>query len=245
MVEYPCSPASQPSATLGQSPLIREARTALAPAGWRSLQLEIRLVSSWDRSVFFGAVLMWVFCTDLFRPITEDAPISFGRGPRCCEDFFVFDRELELQSLALVSGVGRPPFADPLTGAAVLLSTTLPCCPRGFVIDQTVSFDHVQSLGERRGVLVDGGKRPNLESHGVDHQCVAFVMAHGIPVPGWRHLRGMRLVHAHTPNFMIFVVKHCDLVGLLQQCHCRVRENKGHPFRPALVAWTWIAHARQ
>src|SRR5216683_1935386 len=242
MVEYPSSPASPPSETLGQSPLIRTPVPPSLRPGGGLCNSEIRLVSSWDRSVFFGTVLMWVFCTDLFRPVTENAPISFGRGPRCCEDFFVFDRELELQSLALVSGVGRPPFADTLTGAAVLLSTTLPCRPRGFVIDQPVSFDHVQSLGERRAVLVDGGERPDLESHGVDHQCVAFVMAHGIPVPGWRHLRGMRLIHTHTPNFMIFVVKHCDLVWLLQQLHCRVRENKGHPFRPTLVAWTWIAH---
>src|SRR5215470_14362822 len=49
----------------------------------------------------------------IMGPLTEDAPISFGRGPRRCEDFFVFHRELELQSLALVGGVGRPPCTDP------------------------------------------------------------------------------------------------------------------------------------
>src|SRR5215470_14373247 len=31
--------------------------------------LEIRLVSSWDRSVFFGTVFVRIFCTDLFRPV--------------------------------------------------------------------------------------------------------------------------------------------------------------------------------
>jgi hypothetical protein len=78
---------------------------------------EIRLVSSWDRSVFFGTVFMRVFCTDLFRPFTKDAPICFGRGPRCCEDSFVFDRELELQCPALVGWIGRAPFTDPPAAA--------------------------------------------------------------------------------------------------------------------------------
>jgi hypothetical protein len=35
----------------------------------------------------------------------------------------------------------------------------------------------------------------------------------------WRHLRRMRLVHAHTSDFVILVVKRRDLVGLLQQLH--------------------------
>ena len=140
---------------------------------------EIRLISGWDRSVFFCTVFMRVFCTDLFRPLTEDAPISFGRGPRRCEDFFVFHRELELQSLALVRGVGRPPCTDPLTAAIVLFSTTLPGRPRGFVIDQLVSFDHVQSLSERCAVLVDEVVKKHAE----------MSLAHGIPVPGWCHPR--------------------------------------------------------
>src|ERR1700739_1549826 len=91
-------------------------------AGWRSVQSsEIRLLGSRDRNVFFGAVFVRVFCTDLFRPLAGGAPISLGCGPRCCEDVFIFDRELELQCLALVGGVGRPSFTDPQAVAAVLL----------------------------------------------------------------------------------------------------------------------------
>jgi len=37
-------------------------------------------------------------------------------------------------------------------------------------------------------------------------------MADGIPMPGRRHLRRMRLVHAHAADFMILVEKHHDLV---------------------------------
>ena len=49
----------------------------------------------------------------------------------------------------------------------------------------------------------------------------------------------------HTSDFMILVVKHRDPVGLLQQLHGSVRENEGDALRPTLVAWAWIAHARQ
>ena len=61
------------------------------------LQLsQIRLVSSRDCGVFFGAVFMRVFSTDILGPVAEDATIGFGRGPSGCEDAFVLDRELEL-----------------------------------------------------------------------------------------------------------------------------------------------------
>src|SRR5215469_5308462 len=55
----------------------------------------------------------------------------------------------------------------------------------------------------------------------------------------------MRLVHAHTSDFMVLVIKHRDLVGLLQQLHGIVRENEGDALRPTLVAWARIAYARQ
>jgi len=35
-------------------------------------------------------------------------------------------------------------------------------------------------------------------------------MADGIAMPGGRHLRRMRLIHAHATDFMIFVEKHHD-----------------------------------
>jgi hypothetical protein len=74
--------------------------TAAARVAWRSTLVlqrsEIRLVSSRDCGVFFGAVFMWVFSTDILGPVAEYAPIGFGRGPNGCEDAIVLDRELEL-----------------------------------------------------------------------------------------------------------------------------------------------------
>jgi hypothetical protein len=70
----------------------------------------------------------------------------------------------------------------------------------------------MQLLGVRRAKQVDHGKRtigPNAD--GVDHQRVAFVMADGIAMPRWPHLRRMRLIHAHASDFMILVEKHHDL----------------------------------
>src|SRR5712671_1760778 len=176
---------------------------------------EIRLVSSWNCGIFFGAVFMRIFGADVLGPVAEYAPIGFGCGPSGCEDAFVLDRVLELQCLALIAGGGRPCFTD-AAAPAVLFSPALPCFLRGFIIDEPITFHHVQSLGEWRAVLVDGGIRPDFKSDGVDHQSVVFVMAHGVPVPRRCHLCGMRLVHAHASDFMILVIKHRDLVGLLQ-----------------------------
>jgi hypothetical protein len=59
----------------------------------------------------------------------------------------------------------------------------------------------MQLLGVRRAKQVDYGKRtigPN--ANGVDDQRIAFVMADGIAMPGWPHLRRMRLIHAHAAD---------------------------------------------
>ena len=58
-----------------------------------------------------------------------------------------------------------------------------------------------------RAVKVHHGKRSDLDSHRIDHQRIAFVMADGIPIPGRRHLRRMRLVHAHIADLMIVDVE--------------------------------------
>jgi hypothetical protein len=51
----------------------------------------------------------------------------------------------------------------------------------------------------------------SARSYGVDHQCVAFVMADGIPIPGRRHARRLRLIHAHVADFMIVGIQQGDL----------------------------------
>src|SRR5260221_1161626 len=127
----------------------------------------MRFDGSRDRSVFLCTVSIWVFGTGTFRLVTEDVPIGCGRGPSCCEDALIFDGELELQCLAFIVGVGSPSF---INGAAadILSAATLPCLPRGFVIDEPITFHHVQGLSVRRAVLIDGGKWHDLKSHGVD-----------------------------------------------------------------------------
>jgi hypothetical protein len=76
-------------------------------------------------------------------------------------------------------------------------------------------------------------KRPNLDPYAVDHQRVAFVMADGIPIPGWRHARRMRLVHTHVADFVIVGIEDRDLVRLLEHLHPDIPQNEGHPSGPA------------
>jgi hypothetical protein len=91
---------------------------------------------------------MRVFRTDIFRPIAEHTQIGFGRGPRCCEDAFVLDCELELQSLAVIVWVGCPRLSNGvLAGTEILFSATLVRFPRGFVIDQPIAFPPRAALG--------------------------------------------------------------------------------------------------
>src|SRR6267154_1781195 len=112
---------------------------------------------------------------------------------------------------------------------------------RSFVIKQPITFHHVQSFGVWRAVHVDHGKRPAcLDAHGVYYQRVAFIMAHGIPIPRGRHLRRMRLVHAHAADFMILGVQDGDLMGLLQQLNSKISKNVGHGFGPTLVVWSRV-----
>ena len=94
----------------------------------------------------------------------------------------------------------------------------------------------------RRAIPVHRGKGADLDPHGVYDQRVAFVMTHGIAIPGRRHLSRMRLVQAHVTNLMIVVIEDDDLVGLLQDLDGTTRKNKRHPSRPTLVARAWKAH---
>jgi hypothetical protein len=70
---------------------------------------EVRLVRSRNLRVLFGVVFMRVFGADRFGPFAQRAqwaPISYGCRPGHREDAVILDRELELQPLALVIGVG-------------------------------------------------------------------------------------------------------------------------------------------
>ena len=113
------------------------------------------------------------------------------------------------------------------------------------VIKQPIAFHHVQLLGERRAIHVDHGKRPDLDTHRINDQRVAFVMADRIPIPRWRHLRGMRLVHAHAADFIAMPVDHRDVIRPLEHLHQEIPKNVRHPAGPALVARGRIANARR
>src|SRR5258708_1633029 len=83
---------------------------------------------------------------------------------------------------------------------SVLFGMTCNWFVRGFVMQQPMSFDDVQSRGLRRAEPVDHGKGPDFDPHRVYDQRVAFVMADGIPIPRRGYLRRMLRIHAHVAD---------------------------------------------
>src|SRR6516162_4594083 len=165
---------------------------------------EIRVVRSRNRGSFSWEPL-GVFGANMFGPFNQRAAIRYGRRPRHRKGAFILHRELELQVLATIARV-------PGSQGDLIL----PCVPfhtffRGFVIEQPISFDHVQSLCVWRAKPVDHGNRPDLEPDCVYYQCVAFVVPDRIPIPGRRYVTGMGLVHAYVTDLMIIVIKDRDL----------------------------------
>src|SRR5262249_32145872 len=100
---------------------------------------------------------------------------------------------------------------------------------------------HMQSLSEWRAVPIDHGKRSDLDPNGVDDQGAAFVMANRISIPGWRHIRRMRLVQAHLAELMIKRIKDRDFVHLLENLHSKICNKERYLFGPTLVARGGVA----
>src|SRR5215813_10878489 len=93
---------------------------------------------------------------------------------------------MKLKALALVPGIGCPTFGSSLQ-TEILLCTTFLRLFRDFVINQPITFHHMQSLAVRRAIDINHGKRSvGLDPNGVYHQSVALVVAHGVAMPGWR-----------------------------------------------------------
>src|SRR6266853_4422339 len=158
---------------------------------------EIRFVRARYLGVLSSIVFMRVFGADDFPPLgRQSASIRDCCRPRHREDSFILDREMKLKALALVPGIGCPTFGGSRQ-TEILLCTAFLRLFRDFVINQPITFHHVQSLGVRRAIHINHGKRSvGLNPNGVYHQSIALVVAHGIPIPGWRHLCWMSLVHA-------------------------------------------------
>ncbi len=103
----------------------------------------------------------------------------------------------------------------------------------------------MQSRTVRRAEPVDHRKRPDSDSHGVDHQRVAFVMGDGIAIPARGEFGRMLRIHPHMPDLMIDGIDDGDFAGLLKYLQSIGRKHERHASRPALVARGWIAHAGQ
>src|SRR5215470_4750109 len=70
-------------------------------------------------------------------------------------------------------------------------------------------------------------------------------MADGISIPGRRHPRRMRLVHAHLAELMIRKVNDCDFVRRLDHLYAEVPKDVRYSSRPTLVGWGWINRSGQ
>src|SRR5438128_4665485 len=140
---------------------------------------------------------MPVFGADIFAPWAQPAPISYSRRPGHREGAFILDGEVELESfppVIKVCGRSRITSAKELK---IFLCITVCRFLGGLVIKQPVAFHDMQGWAVRRAVHIDHCKWPDFDPHGVDHQCIAFIMADGIPIPGWYYIRRMSLVHGN------------------------------------------------
>ena len=94
---------------------------------------KIRLIRRRYRGLLSREVAVWVFGADHFRPIAERALIDDPCRPWHREDAGVLNRELELQSLALIARVAGKARVRSLTAAVFALAAFIPFF-HGFVI---------------------------------------------------------------------------------------------------------------
>jgi hypothetical protein len=126
----------------------------------------------------------------------------------------------------------------------ILFQVPFDCLPDVVIIAQPIALDHMQGFCVRRAEQVDHCIGViGAHADGIDHQRVTLVVADGIPVPGRRHRRRMRLVQAHPANFVILTIQDRYLVRLLNHLHLYTLENKRHRFGPALVGRVRIGDA--
>src|SRR5215468_2494909 len=128
---------------------------------------------------------MRIFGADSFRPFArkrypQTGSIDHGRRPWHREGAFILDRELELQVIG--PGVQIGDHSGVISHeAGILFRASLQCFLRGFVVDEPITFDYVQSLRVWSAELIDHGKWARLDSDGVDHQYIALIMAEESP----------------------------------------------------------------
>ena len=151
--------------------------------------------------------------------MVADHGIVNAQNPRPC---------IQAASLAGVVRIGLPaPIGDTETeiapGGALLRFT------RGRVIDQPIAFDDVQPRRVGRAVHVHHRERSELHADGVDDQRVAFIMADGIAIPGWRHVIRMGRVEADMADFIAIGIENGDAVGSWNSWMPIFQNMKGTP----------------
>src|SRR5205823_790618 len=84
---------------------VTEAAAGISAAVIATRVSEVRLVRSWDLGVSFGAIFVRVISADIFQPLAQWAPVSYGRRPRRREYCLIVNGEQKLQIFAPVVGI--------------------------------------------------------------------------------------------------------------------------------------------
>ena len=101
---------------------------------------EVRLVCPRNSAVPCNVDSTQILGADPFWPEGQATPISNHGRPGHCENAFVLDCKMELEPLALIIGIN-----DQARKTSVLPQTPYLAFSRGFVLDQPIAFDDVES----------------------------------------------------------------------------------------------------
>ena len=100
-------------------------------------------------------------------------------GPLSRVCVWVVDRYVNLQALLVIRDKRRVALFSSQTSRHLFM--TLLSGPRVFVIDQTVTFDHVHVFALGRAEAIDHGVWAHFDTHRIDNQGVPFIVADGMP----------------------------------------------------------------
>src|SRR5258705_2347147 len=157
---------------------------------------------------------------DRLVPVAPDAAVGHLRRPGHGEDVRILDRELHLESLAVLQIDRR----DTRLGAdtACDLFLTRERFLRLSSIDEPIALDDVHRLALRRAESVGRGVGLKLDTDRVDDELVAFIMADGMSHRRRRQFRRMPLAQPNVPNLIVVGVEDDDLVLQLEHLHAEL-----------------------
>src|ERR1051325_11129380 len=99
----------------------------------------------------FSGIPFGVFGADKFEPLVYSTPERHSRVPWCSEGAFILDRDVDLHPLTFVIGIERRSVIR-IHLMEILFGIAFDCFHGSRIIEQTVAFHHMQSLGEGRPV---------------------------------------------------------------------------------------------